>query len=95
MERVMFIQDITINTVIGDGLESNSDRSIKKYRRPRSNDYWNATKVYIRDELCYPELDRVWFLSLHGWGAVWPKTNGFCIYRTNTLLKVVRKKFRA
>ncbi|KAL6943974.1 hypothetical protein ACO0OE_003867 [Hanseniaspora uvarum] len=54
MERVMFIQDITINTVIGDGLESNSDRSILRNIEDLEAMIIEMLRKFIRDELCYP-----------------------------------------
>lgn len=54
LERVMFIQDITINTVIGEGLEYNSDRSILRNIEDLEAMIIEFLRRFIRDELCYP-----------------------------------------
>ncbi|KAL6930477.1 uncharacterized protein HGUI_00723 [Hanseniaspora guilliermondii] len=54
LERVMFIQDITINTVIGEGLEYNSDKSILRNIEDLEAMIIEFLRKFIRDELCYP-----------------------------------------
>lgn len=54
MERVMFIKDITISTVIGDGLESHSDKSILRNIEDLEAMIIEMLRKFIRDELCYP-----------------------------------------